>query len=106
MDSTMQKRVAITGMGVISSLGDSPATLHSSLCNGKTSIYQFDESHLNGSGGKGSSRVAEFRAGSYLEGKKLRPLGGTGQLVVAGAGAAVGQRGCPSHALAAYCRRP
>jgi 3-oxoacyl-[acyl-carrier-protein] synthase II len=102
MDSTMQKRVAITGMGVISSLGDSPATLHSSLCNGKTSIYQFDESHLNGSGGKGSGRIAAFRAESYLRGKNLRPLDRTGQLVVAGAGLALEDSGWTPEHLAEY----
>jgi 3-oxoacyl-[acyl-carrier-protein] synthase II len=81
----MQKRVAITGMGVISSLGDLPATLHSSLRSGRTSRYNFDELPLNGSGGKGSGRINAFQADSYLKGKNLRPLDRTGQLVASAA---------------------
>ncbi|HEY6972424.1 MAG TPA: beta-ketoacyl-[acyl-carrier-protein] synthase family protein [Candidatus Angelobacter sp.] len=81
----MRNRVAITGMGVISSLGDSPGTLHSALGKGHVSSYRLDEPSLNGCRGQRSGKIAEFQPDSYLKGKNLRPLDRTGQLVVAAA---------------------
>ncbi|MGC2695759.1 MAG: beta-ketoacyl-[acyl-carrier-protein] synthase family protein [Candidatus Angelobacter sp.] len=81
----MRKRVAITGMGVISSLGDSPARLHSALCSGQASAYLFDDPNLQEFSGQGSGRITAFHAETYLQGKNLRPLDHTGRLVVAAA---------------------
>jgi 3-oxoacyl-[acyl-carrier-protein] synthase II len=81
----MKTRVAITGMGVISSLGNSPADVHSALCNGQTGTYLLPESaHDAGDGCRGGG-IAGFQAASYLKGKHLRPLDRTGQMVAAAA---------------------
>lgn len=98
----MRKRVAITGTGVISSLGDSRSSLHSSLCSGTASQYQFEESNLNGFHGNGSGRITAFQAESYLKGKNLRPLDRIGQLVVAAAKLALEDSGWTPERLAEH----
>lgn len=98
----MRKRVAITGMGVISSLGDSPARLHSALCGRKTSAYQFDEPQLEGLHGRGSGRIMTFNAEVYLQGRNLRPLDRTGRLVVAAAKLALEDSGWTPERLAQH----
>jgi 3-oxoacyl-[acyl-carrier-protein] synthase II len=98
----MRKRVAITGIGVISSLGDSPSSLHSALCIGRKSAYQFDEPKLDGFRGGGSGRIATFHAETYLKGRNLRPLDRTGQLVVAAAKLALEDSGWTTGRLAEH----
>ena len=70
-------------MGVISGLGDSEASLHSSLCAGQTSSYRLDEPGLNSANGSRSGRISTFQPELHLKGRNLRPLDRTGQLVVA-----------------------
>src|SRR5262245_51115879 len=98
----MRKRVAITGTGVISSLGDSPSSLHAALCSGTASQYQFEESNSNGFQGNGSGRITTFQAERYLKGKNLRPLDRTGQLVVAAAKLALEDSGWTPERLAEH----
>ena len=89
-------------MGVISSLGDSPASLHSALCNGRVSAYEFNEPKLDGFRGRGSGRIIAFQAETYLKGRNLRPLDRTGQLVVAAAKLALEDSGWPPERLAQH----
>lgn len=96
----MRNRVAITGTGVISSLGDSRSSLHASLLSGATSQYQFEESNPHGFSGNGSGGIASFQGERYLKGKNLRPLDRTGQLVVAAAKLALADSGWTSERLA------
>src|SRR5215831_12311476 len=95
----MRNRVAITGMGIISSLGDSPASLHAALCGGQVSAYRLDEPGLNASHGRRSGKIAAFEPESYLKGKNLRPLDRTGQLVVAAAKLALEDSGWTAERL-------
>ncbi len=69
----MLKRVAITGMGLISSLGQSPASLHSALCDGGTEAAS--------PGGP----ISSFEPQVHLQGRPLRTLDRTGRLVSAAA---------------------
>jgi 3-oxoacyl-[acyl-carrier-protein] synthase II len=100
MSNSSKRRVAITGMGVISSLGDSSANLHSALCRGLAGAYQFDE--LNGFEGRGSGRITAFQPEAYLKGRNLRPLDRTGQLVVATAKLALADSGWTTERLAEH----
>src|SRR5260370_40302757 len=70
-------------MGVISALGDSAASLHSALCNGQASSYSLDDPGRNCAHGRRSGRISAFQPEGRLEGRNLRPLDRTGQLVVA-----------------------
>lgn len=81
----MRNRVAITGTGIISSLGDSAALLHSALSQGQSGLHYLDK---DSSGRRISRQVGEitaFKAESYLPDKNLRPLDRTGQLVASAA---------------------
>jgi 3-oxoacyl-[acyl-carrier-protein] synthase II len=89
-------------MGVISSLGDSPASLHSALCNGQANAYEFHEPKLDGFRGRGSGRIIAFQAETYLKGRNLRPLDRTGQLVVAAAKLALEDSRWPPERLAQH----
>jgi len=79
------KRVAITGAGVITSLGDSPATLHSSLCNGQVASCPANGDHQAGLVRRQSGSIGAFDPEVYLKGKPLRPLDRTGRIVAAAA---------------------
>jgi 3-oxoacyl-[acyl-carrier-protein] synthase II len=81
----MKTRVVITGIGVISALGDSPAALHSALCNGQAGAYRLPETCGATADNFRGGSIACFQAGSYLKGKHLRPLDRTGQMVAAAA---------------------
>jgi 3-oxoacyl-[acyl-carrier-protein] synthase II len=74
----MENRVAITGVGVITSFGDSAADLHAAFCKGQAAVYRLnDEDSFRG------GKIASFRAESYLKGRHLRPLDRTGQMAAA-----------------------
>lgn len=95
-----RKRVAITGMGVISSLGNSPEVLHARLCDQQQVGYsRFDECASNGLAGGQGGGVASFQAEEYLRGRLLRPLDRTGRLVAAAAGLALADSGWTQEAL-------
>lgn len=85
MGSPAMKRVVITGMGVISSLGDSPEALHSALCNKEKGSYQLDNHKLADCTCSQGGSIASFQAESYLKGKPLRSLDRTGRIVAAAA---------------------
>lgn len=75
----MMNRVVITGMGVLSSLGDSPESVHTALCEGRSGIrpLQDRDGSLNGYIGV---EIAEFTPQTYLGEKNFRPLDRTSQL--------------------------
>lgn len=98
----MRKRVAITGMGVISALGDSAASLHSALCNGQASSYSLDDPGRNCAHGRRSGRISAFQPEVHLKGRNLRPLDRTGQLVVAASKLALEDSGWTPERLAEH----
>lgn len=81
----MRKRVAITGSGIISSLGDSPALLHWALCHGHTGLHPVEGNCFEQRINRQVGNISLFKPESYLPNKNLRPLDRTGQLVVAAA---------------------
>ena len=81
----MTKRVVITGMGLISSLGDSPALFHSALCQGQIALHRVEEADFDHLHCRQAGHISSFRPETYLTQKSLRPLDRTGQLVVSAA---------------------
>ncbi len=73
----MRRAVVVTGAGVISSVGDSPADLHRALV-----------------GGCSGSAIEHFEPTQYLGNRNVRPLDRLGQLVAAAAGLTLDAAGC------------
>ncbi|HEX8634198.1 MAG TPA: beta-ketoacyl-[acyl-carrier-protein] synthase family protein [Pyrinomonadaceae bacterium] len=88
------RRVVITGAGVISSLGDTPAAMHALLCEGRSGVRPvelFDTALL---GCPLGGEVREFDARKYLGRRNLRPLDRTSRLVASAAQLALDDSGC------------
>jgi 3-oxoacyl-[acyl-carrier-protein] synthase II len=81
----MTKRVAITGMGVVTSLGNSPTEFHSALCAGRQASYRRESCKLDDASCTQGGSISSFEPESYLSGKPLRPLDRTGRIVAAAA---------------------
>src|SRR5579864_3488319 len=79
------KMVAITGAGVITSFGDSPAAFHAALCNGEKAAYRLQDSEAGVSTCRQGGHIGSFQPELYLKGKPLRPLDRTGRIVAAAA---------------------
>src|SRR5882762_2002587 len=77
----MRRRVAITGVGVICSLGSSGETLHSALCEQRDGVGLIEEFVPKGFETRRGGKVASFLAESYLQGRLFRPLDRIGRLV-------------------------
>jgi 3-oxoacyl-[acyl-carrier-protein] synthase II len=81
----MLKRVAITGAGIISPLGDSPALLHQALCDEQSGLHPVEDNTFEQPVNRRSGRINSFKPEAYLPNKNLRPLDRTGQLVASAA---------------------
>ncbi len=77
----MRRRVAITGVGVICSLGSSGEALHSALCEQRDGVGLIEEFVPKGFETRRGGKVASFLAESYLQGRLFRPLDRIGRLV-------------------------
>lgn len=89
----MARRVFITGAGVISSLGDSPAKLHTALCEGRAGLRQIELFSTEGLGCHLGGEIASFSPNNYLGERNFRPLDRTSQLVAATAQMALDDSG-------------
>ncbi|HWM94897.1 MAG TPA: beta-ketoacyl-[acyl-carrier-protein] synthase family protein [Thermoanaerobaculia bacterium] len=79
------RRVLITGAGVISPLGDTPAKLHEALCEGRSGFKPVEVFATNGLGPQTAGEVRPFEPKSYLGERNLRPVDRTAQLLLAAA---------------------
>ena len=79
------RRVVITGAGVVSSLGDTPAALHAALCEGRSGISPVKLFDTTGLGCPLGGEVSDFDAQNYLGRRNLRPLDRTSRLVASAA---------------------
>src|ERR1051326_4024157 len=79
------KGVVITGAGVVSSLGDTPAELHAALCGGRSAISPVELFDTRGLGCPLGGEVKGFDAQKYLGKRNLRPLDRTSRLVASAA---------------------
>ena len=75
----------ITGVGVISPLGDSPALVHDSLCRGISAIKPIQLFSTAGFGCPLGGEIVDFDATKYLGQRNLRPLDRTSRLVASAA---------------------
>src|SRR5215475_15088120 len=89
----MERRVVITGVGVISPLGDSPMALHTALCAGQSSVQPVTLFNTDGLVCKQAHALTSFRPETYLGKKNFRALDRTSQLVTAAATLALDQSG-------------
>jgi len=78
-------RVVITGRGVVSALGDSPARLQASLCEGLSAIKPMQLFDTAGLGCPLGGEIVDFDAAKYLGQRNLRPLDRTSRLVTSAA---------------------
>lgn len=77
----MRNRVVITGAGLVSSLGDSSASLQSSLCSGRSAVKPVELFNTEGLGCPLGGEIPGFNAQKYLGKRNLRPLDRTSRLV-------------------------
>jgi 3-oxoacyl-(acyl-carrier-protein) synthase len=68
----MERRVVVTGIGVISPLGDSPVALHTALCEGRSSLQPITLFNTDGLVCKQAHALASFTPEIYLGKKNLR----------------------------------
>lgn len=77
----MANRVVVTGVGVISSLGDTSSAIHTALCEGRTSLRSVGHPDLPTDGYMGGP-ITDFNPQTYLGDKNFRPLDRASQLTV------------------------
>jgi len=90
----MNRRVAITGIGLVSGLGDSVQQFHSALCGGRSRFRSPTLFATEGLPCQLSGEIPDFSATTYLRGKNFRPLDRTSQLVASAAALALENSGC------------
>src|SRR6266851_8800556 len=96
----MDNRVAITGVGLISPLGDSSEALFNALCKGRSGVLPLQQFSTNGHRCHLAGQLPDFRAENYLSGRPLRPLDRTCQLATAACGLALRDSGWSSRECA------
>lgn len=89
----MRNRVVITGVGLVSSLGDSSASLQSSLCSGRRAVRPVELFSTAGLGCPLGGEIPSFDARKYLGKRNLRPLDRTSRLVTSAAQLALDDSG-------------
>lgn len=92
----MKRRVVITGVGLISSLGDSLERLHAALCEGRSALRPVELFSTEGLGCPLGGEIKGFDAREYLGQRNLRPLDRTSRLVASAAQLALADSGWSS----------
>ena len=82
-------RVVVTGAGVLSALGDSPAAFHGALCRGESGLRPLTAFAADGVPCRQAGEIRDFEPGRYLGDGNFRPLDRTGQLATAAAALAL-----------------
>jgi 3-oxoacyl-[acyl-carrier-protein] synthase II len=89
----MKRRVVITGLGVVSALGDTPAELHSALCAGHSALRAVELFSTAGLGCPLGGEIKSFDAQKYLGQRNLHPLDRTSRLIASAAQLALDESG-------------
>lgn len=79
------RRVVVTGMGVVSPLGDTPEALHASLARGESGLRPIESFATRGLAAELAGEVRDFSPADYLGQGNLRPLDRTARLAAAAA---------------------
>jgi 3-oxoacyl-[acyl-carrier-protein] synthase II len=81
----MERRVVITGVGVISALGESPSALSTALCAGRSGLTPVEAFSTDGLSCHQAGEIRAFAPETYLGERNLRALDRTSRLVTAAA---------------------
>ena len=90
---TGRRRVVVTGSGVVSPLGDTPAALHRALAAGTSGRKPIELFATAGIGCHEAGEVRPFDPQSYVGDRNLRPLDRTSRLLVVAAQLALADSG-------------
>ncbi|HKI03147.1 MAG TPA: beta-ketoacyl synthase N-terminal-like domain-containing protein [Thermoanaerobaculia bacterium] len=101
MASDHDRRVVITGAGVLSAIADSAAGLHAALCQGKSGLKPIELFSTEGLGCHQAGEIRPFEPRDYLGERNLRPIDRTSRLLLVAAGQALAAAGWTPEALAA-----
>lgn len=88
-----RSRVVVTGVGVVSPLGDSPVALHAALCRGERGLATPEQAELAALPCPLAGHVTGFDPAAYLGKANFRPLDRTGRLAVVAAELALAAAG-------------
>jgi len=91
----MGRRTVISGIGIISALGDAPGSVHAALCEGGTAFRDIEFSGWDGlpATTPRGAEIPDFSATRWLGDVNLRPLERSGQLSISAALLALGSGG-------------
>ncbi|HEX2163727.1 MAG TPA: beta-ketoacyl synthase N-terminal-like domain-containing protein, partial [Thermoanaerobaculia bacterium] len=92
------RRVVVTGVGVVSPLGESLAELHAALCAGRTALAEVESFERDGLPSRLGAAVAGFSEARHFGDRNFRPLDRTGRLTAACAGLALADAGWTAEA--------
>ncbi len=96
-----RRRVVITGVGVITPLGDDPVTLHGALCEGHSALHEMENLPDGSLPPTLAGELRWFDPRAYLAKGNLRPLDRTAQLCASAAGLALEASGWDAERIAA-----
>jgi len=88
-----RRRVVVTGAGVVSPLGDSPAALHRALAAGASARKPVELFETSGIGCHEAGEIRPFDPQAYVGERNLRPLDRTSRLLVVAAQLALADSG-------------
>jgi 3-oxoacyl-[acyl-carrier-protein] synthase II len=88
-----RRRVVVTGAGVVSPLGDSPAALHRALAEGASARKAIELFETAGIGCSEAGEIRPFDPQGYVGERNLRPLDRTSRLLVVAAQLALADSG-------------
>ncbi|MBV8199615.1 MAG: hypothetical protein JOZ15_03220, partial [Acidobacteria bacterium] len=94
LQATVRRRVVITGTGVVSPLGDSPAALHRALAAGTSGRKPIELFETAGIGCHEAGEIRPFDPQGHVGERNLRPLDRTSRLLVVAAQLALADSGC------------
>jgi 3-oxoacyl-[acyl-carrier-protein] synthase II len=93
MEDKMKKRVVITGMGVVSSLGMGKVEFWNSIMEGKNGISQVTRFDISNYEAKNAGEIKNFDTGNYLDKKEARRMDRYSQYAIVASKMAVADSG-------------
>lgn len=85
--------IVVTGVGLVSPLGDSPERLHEALCRGESGLAPIEEIETGDVEAPPAGQVRGFDPSAYLGRGNVRPLDRTGRMAVVAASLALAAGG-------------
>jgi 3-oxoacyl-[acyl-carrier-protein] synthase II len=76
------RRVVITGAGALAPVADSPAGVHTALCEGRSALKSIELFPFNGATPRPAGEIRPFEPRDYLGDRNLRPVDRTARLLL------------------------